>query len=513
MLLALSLFGAACGGDDDDGTADDDPDSTADVDTTGVLRLGGDLSQPQSGQFDPITVDVVLSTIHEYFYGTLLALDADGEIRPNLAEKVDVVDPSNLVVTLRSGLKFSDGTVLDAEALKFSWERTIAQAKPGGIEGEFREVKTLTVTSPTTLKVELKTPIAGAFFRLMRLAESSPVSPTAVKAGVDLNKTPIGAGPFKLVSYTQGVSVKLEKSPTFWNAENIKLAGIEIVNVTPQAVTNAVRSKTIDYAFLSTQQAGEVAGTPGFEVSVNPSNAIMLQGLWCKSRPPFDNIKVRQALNFAVDKESLNAAVYNGEGEPIDGFNNAASPFYDSKLKDYYKYDPDKAKKLLAEAGVPNLEFEMFYQPASDGQVAAEVLEQQLLKVGVKVTLKPLSNATDFYPNATGAPINILPLSRVGVPKVTRVLVPPSFGNICNWNDAELNKLVLDLQGVEETSPEGIALWKKISENGMRNAVHLFGLFGTQSIAIDESRVGGVELYEGRTGIPTLDLEKVFIKK
>jgi ABC-type transport system substrate-binding protein len=172
-----------------------------------------------------------------------------------------------------------------------------------------------------------------------------------------------------------------------------------------------------------------------------------------------------------------------------------------------------KAKSLLAEAGVPNLAFDMFYQPASDGQKAAEVLQQQFLAAGVKVTLKPLTNATDFYPNATGAPINILPLSRVGIPKVTRVLVPPSFGDICNWNDPELNALVIKLQGVDETSAEGIALWKQISQNGIKNAVHLFGLFGTQVVALDESRLAGVELYEGRTGIPTPDLEKIYVKK
>jgi ABC-type transport system substrate-binding protein len=236
-LLVVALVAAACGSSGSGGSSP----KAAEADPAGILRLPVDLTQPQSGQFDPVHVDVVLSTIHEYIYGTLLQLDANGRIQPALAEKVDIVDSSNLVVTLKSGLKFTDGTVLDADALKFSWERTTKEAKPGGIEAEFREFDLLTVTSPTVMKVHLKTPIAGAFFRLMRLAESSPVSPTAVKAGVDFDKAPVGAGPFKFVSYTPGVSIKLTKNPDYVNASKIKLGGIEYTNVTPQALTNAIR--------------------------------------------------------------------------------------------------------------------------------------------------------------------------------------------------------------------------------------------------------------------------------
>ncbi|MGE3835333.1 MAG: ABC transporter substrate-binding protein, partial [Acidimicrobiia bacterium] len=397
-ILALSLLAAACGGDDD-ATGDDDDTAAADIDPNGILRLGRDLTVPTAGQLDPISVDIVLDTLHEHLFGTMLHLNADGEVEPDLAESVVIDDPTHLTVTLRPGLKFTDGTVLDAEALKFSWERTIAQARPGGIEAEFREVKTLTVSSPTVLKVELKSPIAGAFYRLMRLGESSPVSPTAVKGGVDLNKTPVGAGPMKLAELKLGESLKLVKNPDYWNADAIKIAGITYTSVTPQSAVNAIKSNTVDYAQVSTTTAREAAGTPGFKFTVEPTSGVMLQGLWCKSRPPFDNLKVRQALNYAIDKESLNIAVYDGKGESMDGFNSSDSPFYNKDLKGYYDHDADKAKKLLAEAGVPNLAFDMFFQPGSEGQQAAEVIQQQLDDIGVKVTLKPLSNAQDFYPN------------------------------------------------------------------------------------------------------------------
>ncbi|MGE3835833.1 MAG: ABC transporter substrate-binding protein [Acidimicrobiia bacterium] len=511
-LLALSLVAAACGGDDDDGGSGGGGE-TADIDPNGILKLPADLTQPTFAQIDPISVDVLLSTLHEYLYGTLLKLNADGEIEPGLAEKVEVVDASNLVVTLREGLKFTDGTVLDAEALKFSWERTVTQAKPGGIEAEFREFKTLTVTSPTEMKVELKTPIAGAFFRLMRFAEASPVSPTAVKAGVDFNKAPVGAGPFKLETWVPSQTMKLVKNPDYWDAENVKLAGIEYVNTTAQSMTNAVRSNGIDFTILSAPQAREVAGTPGWEVPVEPTNGVQLIAMMCKSRPPFDNLKVRQALNFAIDRDALNEVLYDGKGEPMNGFNSSNTPFYDEDLEGTFSYDPDEAKKLLAEAGVPNLEFTMLFTAGTDGQQGGEILQQQLLESGIKINLRPIGATQDFFPEALAGPAYFFPLQRVGLPKISRTLVPGTIGNPCAWNDPELNDLVAKLRAVEETSPEGIALWKKISEYGLRKAVWVFGVFGTQAYGINSAKVDGIEVYEGRTGLPTLDVESVYVKR
>src|SRR5690606_16728687 len=130
-----------------------------------------------------------------------LRQNAEGEIVPGLAEEVEVVDSSNLIVRLKPGAVFSDGTPVDAEALKFSWERLANEGTVGGQEAEFREFETLTVVSDTEMHVKLMTRIAGAFFRLMCLSESAPVSPTAVRRGGDFNANPVGAGPFELESY------------------------------------------------------------------------------------------------------------------------------------------------------------------------------------------------------------------------------------------------------------------------------------------------------------------------
>ncbi|MGE0794987.1 MAG: ABC transporter substrate-binding protein, partial [Acidimicrobiia bacterium] len=270
-LAVLSLVAAACGGDDDDGG---DSSSAADVDPAGILRLPIDMTAPTFGQLDPTKAVAALGILQTYFLGSLLKLNSEGEIEPSLAREVEVVDASNLVVRLRPGLTFTDGTPLDAEALKFSWERTVREAQPGAIEAEFREFQTLTVTSPTEMEVTLKTPIAGAFYRLMRLAESSPVSPTAVRSGADFNANPVGAGPFKLKRFQAGQALELEKNPTYWDADNVKLAGIEYVNVTPQSTGNAVRTSVIDFINLSAPEARAVEGVSGWDIVVEPSNGV-----------------------------------------------------------------------------------------------------------------------------------------------------------------------------------------------------------------------------------------------
>ncbi|MGD9798791.1 MAG: hypothetical protein AB7V15_11845, partial [Acidimicrobiia bacterium] len=116
-------------------------------------------------------------------------------------------------------------------------------------------------------------------------------------------------------------------------------------------------------------------------------------------------------------------------------------------------------------------------------------------------------------PNGTKGAVYFDPLARVGLPKVTRTLVPGTFGNVCEWNDPELNSLVTQLRAVPEESDEGIELWSKISENGLRNALWLFGVFGTQPYGVYESRVGGLELVETSAGTPTPDIFEIYIKK
>src|SRR5690606_24035981 len=108
-------------------------------------------------------------------------------------------------------------------------------------------------------------------------------------------------------------------------------------------------------------------------------------------------------------------------------------------------------------------------------------------------TLKPSTPGSLFFPNAEGAPMNFFPLSRSGLLKVTRVYVPGSYGNVCTWDDPELNDLVHQLQAIQEDSPEGIELWHQIQAHAMDTALTIFGLFTVQANAWGDDKVGGVD--------------------
>jgi ABC-type transport system substrate-binding protein len=297
-----------------------------------------------------------------------------------------------------------------------------------------------------------------------------------------------------LQSFTKENHITLVKNPTYFQADRIRLAGIEFVHVTPDASGNAARSKTVDMTTaLQYSVAAGLAGS-GLKVEVTTTDNVMLMGHICKSRPPFNDIRVRQAINYALDRDAMNA-LYDGKGEPMWGFFAKDSPLHNPDLDGYYKRDLVKAKALLADAGQSKLAFDVFFAPGLDGQRAGEVLQRQLAEAGVTITLKPLLVQTDFFPNATGAPMNFFPLNRSGLNKVTRVYVPGSYGNVCTWDDPELNRLVIALQAVQENSPEGIKLWKELQAYAMKSAVTIFGIFGVQANAWDDAKIGDVNFF------------------
>jgi ABC-type transport system substrate-binding protein len=315
-----------------------------------------------------------------------------------------------------------------------------------------------------------------------------------------------------LTSYTDA-SIKFVKNPDFFQADKVRLAGIEYVAVTPgTAVVNALRSGGIDSADgLAYTQANGLAGG-SISVELDAGDNIMLIGLMCKNRPPFDNLKVRQALNYALDRTAINNTVYGGKSEPMWGVFASTSPLHNKAVDDQYKQDTAKAKQLLAEAGVTNLSFDMFFT-AGLSDVAAEVVQKQWADIGVKANIKPLTNSQDFFPDAKAAPINFFPLQRTGIQKVARVLVPGSIGNPCNYSDPGLNDLIAKLKAVTPDSPEAVKLWADIQKLMMDQAMHIFATFGVRAKTWNNTRVGNVSYVPTFAGTPTLDYYNVYIKK
>jgi len=531
VLVTAAVMVAACGDDDSStgGTGGSDPATTAaggtstsppssagdevddaDVDPDGVVRIAYDLAALGGVRLDPVesvnTADVALQWL---IYGTLLRRNLEGEYEPGLAESAEIVDPSTLRVTLREGLRFSDGTPLDAEVLKASIERIIASENGRVFYAEIRQVQEMVVESDTVLTIRLAKPIAGWFLELLASNETFAMPP--VPEG-QLATQPVGAGPFKFESLTPERSLKLVKNPDYWDADNVKLAGVEFVHATAgQAQVNALRSGAVDYATLDPSLLSSLQGT-GLEVAELPTNNSLVWFQICKTDPPFDDVRVRQALVYALDREAMNEALAGGKGEPMTGMWRSDHRLYNPDLRGAYPHDPDRARALLAEAGQENLRFDLYTTAAPTGARFTEIAQQQWAEIGVTVNLLTTSNILeDFFTNHR-APMATVQLIAVGLNKVTRNFVTGSIGNVCQYDDPTLNQLVADVQATREDSDEAVERWAPLQQFIFDEALSIFGIFLTQGAAWDPDRVGGVEISTDHAGRLILDVESAYIK-
>jgi peptide/nickel transport system substrate-binding protein len=513
-LVALSLVAAACGGDDDDDAGGGD-DASADVDEEGVLHMTTGLTPNTTQvQYDLSKVQSAPSEIHMLIYDTLLRAQMDGSYEPGIATKAEVMDPMTLVVTVREGVKFSNGTPLTPEDVRSSIIRR-RDAKNGAYAAELQEVSDATVAGQD-VTIKLKTPVAGTFYPLLGRGETMVESKAVVESGADQLTKPVGAGPYVLESLTIESKLVLKRNPNYFQVDQIRIPTVEYTHVAldPQAVVNALRSGSADAA--NNLQKEQIAGLQGTELTtrISTSDSTLLWGQICKRNPPLNNVKVRQALNFALDREQLIDVIYEGESEPQWGFWTEEHPFHNPDMTDYYKRDVRKAKTLLTEAGYPNgFTMGTVSQPGIV-QTAAEIIKANWAEIGVTVNLVPVTNIVQEFFTDNKMEMYFFPLQRSGLDKVTRNLVPGSIGNVCTWNDPALNALVAELRALPQDTgnDETVDKWHELEELTVTQAHNIFGVFGTSSNTYNEDRIGDVEFIPNFQGISYLDIRDAYIK-
>lgn len=523
LFLLVTLVAAACGGDDEDDAAAGGGDDTeeADKDTAdpaGIIKIGASLL-PQGAvavQWDPIKMITPALPTHAMVYDTLLHAQPDGTYKPGLATKAETVDATTIKVTLREGVKFSDGTPFTAEAVKAGIQRNIDATNNGAFAVELDEVSSITVDDPLNITIKLKKPIAGVFYQLLSRGETMVVSPKAIADGVDLMTKPVGAGAFVLESIDFERSMTLKKSPTYYDAKNVKLAGAQFVHTAnTEAIINALRSGSIDVGENLTTDVVKAIEGSDVKVQETVTDSVLFWGTLCKSKPPFNDVRVRQAMNFGLDRDQLNQVLFSGTSEPMWGVHAKNSKLHDKKLDNYYKRDVAKAKKLLADAGHPNgFDMEMVV-PAQGGSTvtATELIQAQWKEIGINVKIVQTANLAQEFFIENKYPLYVFPLQRQGLDKITRTLVPGSIGNICKWDNPALNAVVDEIRSLAADSDEAAVAWKKLERLIVEEAMNILGVFGTVASGWNETRVGGVVLTPSFTGVPFVDLRETFIKK
>ena len=336
---------------------------------------------------DPYDANDTLSqAVAKSFYQGLFGLDKDMKLQNVLAESYKVSD-DGLVYTikLRTGVKFQDGTDFNADAVKANLDRA---SNPDNHLKRYNLYKAIAKTEavdPATVKITLKQPFS-AFINILAHPATAMISPAALqKYGKDIGFHPVGTGPYQLETWNQTDFVKVKKFTGYWQAGLPKLDSITWRPVVDNNTRAAMlQTGEATFAFpIPYEQAKVLEGNAKLNVVAAPS---ILQRYISMNvtQKPFDNPKVRQALNYAINKDALIKVAFAGYAVPAEG---PVPPAIDFAAR--YKpwpYDPAKARELLKEAGYPN-GFTTTLWSSHNHSTAQKVLQftqQQLAQVGIK---------------------------------------------------------------------------------------------------------------------------------
>lgn len=347
----------------------------------------GLISAPRS--FDPSVAEWGnLLPYYQAAYDTLLLATTEGEIAPYLATDYSYDEAeTTLTLTIREGVTFSDGEPLDAEAVAVSMNRFKEGSGPDASYMAY--VDEITALNDTTVEVTFTTP-DPAFLNYLTRSAGLVMSPAATE-NQDLPTNPVGSGPYTLdtAATVTETSYTFVKREDYWNPEVQHYDKIIMrVFQDPTSMLNAARAGEINYAKLASAESYPEAEGAGWALNLNELD---FEGLLLLDRagtmaPELGDVRVRQAINHAIDRPAMLEAVALGYGTVTTQVFPATSDAYDEALDERYPYDLEKAKELMAEAGCEDgFSITMPNSPGLGTTVYA-LISQALGEIGINVT-------------------------------------------------------------------------------------------------------------------------------
>jgi len=328
-------------------------------------------------------------TVMDQIFDGLLDVDEDGNLVPDLAESYEISDDGlTYTFKLKEGVKFHDGSDFSADDVYYTYDKLAGLSSGEPMSSKFAAIKEMEVVSPTEITMTLDK-VNNSFIYL----QNQPI----LKKDYEDNQTkPLGTGPYKFVSYTPGEGMAMERFDDYHRKDHIaKIKKVNVVRVADnQALVMALNNKEVDLASkLTADELDQVIeSTDSYS---HPQNLVQLLGLNNEVKP-FDDIRVRQAIAHAIDKDELIEAVAGDKATKIySSFSPALKDYYND-LEEMYPTDVKKAKELLAEAGYPDgISFKMTvpsdYKFHMD---TAELIQAQLKKAGINATIDPIEFST-----------------------------------------------------------------------------------------------------------------------
>ena len=349
-----------------------------------TLVIGMTLEPPG---LDPTTgaASAIAEITHYNIYETLTKINADGKVTPLLAESWEVSpDLKTYTFRLRRGVKFQNGEPFNAQAVKFSFDRAGAEKSTNKDKRTFANLSTQVVDDNTVVLINKEIDPDLPF--LLGQATAIIVEPKSV----DTNATkPVGTGPYKLDSWAKGSSVVVSKWDGYRNTGEVKLRRVTFRFISDTAAqAAALMAGDVDvFKPIGTRAVAQFKNNPQFQVIQGGSRAKTILAINSKKKP-LNDVRVRRAILAAIDRKAVIEGAADGFGTPIGSHYVPGAPGYVDTTA-INPYDVEKAKKLLAEAGVKTpLELTMTLPPPPYARQGGEVIAAELAKIGINVKIQ-----------------------------------------------------------------------------------------------------------------------------
>ncbi|WP_342365043.1 glutathione ABC transporter substrate-binding protein [Jeotgalibacillus proteolyticus] len=417
LTLVLAMFLAACaGGSDDAGDTENGNGNDGETAGEGDAAEGGDLLLmvlSDASSLDPHgSNDVPSSNVQANIYETLVFQNADNEIEPLLAEEWENIDDLTWQFKLREDVTFHDGAAFNAEAVKANLDRVLdeAVASPRGFLYEM--ITEVNVVDEYTVEIVTEYPFAPLLAHLSH-SGGGMISPDAIAAdyeameggdepGSVISQGPVGTGFFKFQDWTPGEEVILEKNEEYWGEP----ANVDTVTfrVVPESGTRIAELENGVAHIIDPVQPNEVARVDALDnagMSIQGSTSLSYLGFNVE-KEPFNDVRVRQAISHAIDKQAIIEGIYDGYGTPavgpippgVFGFDDSVEPL---------DYNMDEAKALLEEAGYGDGFSTTIWTNDNPQRIdTATVVQEALAELNITVTIEQMEFGAYLEQTAAG---------------------------------------------------------------------------------------------------------------
>lgn len=427
-------------------------------------------------------------SVMRQMYNSLLKLDENLTPVPDLAESYEYLSDTEVQFKLKKGVKFHNGEEMKAADVKFSIERAMNSAKVKSFTANIKEIRTV---DDYTVVIETEVPYAPLLYNLCHTACSVVPKDEAEAAGDDFSKSPVGTGPFKFVEWVSGDKIVLEKNSSYFASE--VLPETLTFRIIPEGTSRTISLETgeVDMV-LEVDPVDADRVEQGTDIKLAETLSPKIEYISMNQQTgPFSDKLVRQAVNYAIDRDAIFEVIAGSRGQVTNSVMNCKIAGYKEDVK-AYEYNPEKAKELLAQAGYGS-GFDTVISISGDMRNrTAQIVQAYLSEVGINATIENLEWATFLekvnrgeyeifnmsYNNTTGDPDTSLYM-------LFNSQVPASSGNRSYTNIPKVDEL-LEAGRTEIDKDKRMEIYGQIQDILAEEAVwvplySIAGLFGMRS--------------------------------